>query len=128
MTFLQEAGSEPQAMPSHERAPPEPPLGEAPPAPPDAALMEPPTMDIPEAPALAFPAVPPVESAVAPPEVDVPTPPVPVTKRGAFPQAPNSKQAVYRRATVRWFSMTIIMDHSGPPHAASPKMADNGLR
>ena len=101
MTFLQEAGSGTQAMPSHERAKVEPPLGAAPPAPPDAALIEPPTMDVPEAPALAFPAVPPVESAVAPSGVDVATPPVPVPERGVFSQAPNSRQALQRSATGR---------------------------
>ena len=94
ITFLHEAGSEPQAIPLHERAPPEPPLGEAPPAPPDAALIAPPSMDVPEEPVLAFPAVPPVESAVAPPGLDVPIPPVPVSRRGDFPQAPSGRQTM----------------------------------
>jgi len=94
MTFLQVAGSGPQAMPSHECAPPEPTLGDDPPTPPDAVLLDPPSMDVPEPPALALPAVPPVESAVAPPEADVPAPPVPVSMSGAFPQAPNRRQAV----------------------------------
>jgi len=126
MTFLQVAGSEPQAMPSHACAPPEPTFEDDPPPPPAAALIEPPTADIPEAPAFALPVVPPVDGAVSPRKVDVPAPPVPPLTRGDFPQAPSNMEAAKRRAIGRWLGMMAIMNQLGPLHTTRPQIAGDG--